>query len=452
MQCKEDISCYENGKICLPATDMPCVVVIGGGFAGLSLINNLHKYKVQIVLIDRNNFHQFLPLLYQVATSGTEPDSIVFPFRKIFEKYENVIFRMAEVTGIDTDKSTVNTSTGYIKYDYLVVAGGSTNNFFGNIGFEKFGQGLKSVTDALDIRSKLLQNLEKAAITCSHEEKVILSSVAIIGGGPAGVEMAGALGEFKKYIFRKDYPELKDIEMKIYLIEGTNRLLSVMPEKLSDKTLNYLTGMNVEVLLNTLVKSYDGTSIELDKGKTVQAAAFIWTAGVKGANFHGLPTAAVNKQSRILVDKFSRIQPLGNVFAIGDVAQMVTDDFPKGHPMVAQPAIQQGKNVAGNLIRLINSKPLLPFLYRDKGSLATVGKKRAVANIFGREFGGFVAWVIWSAVHLMSIVGVRNKLVIAINWMWSYFTYDKGDRVIIRKYIDRTNLKTTIKHGNNENR
>ncbi len=435
MQVHANTYCSEN-KVCLPATNLPRVVVIGGGFAGLSLIGKLHKQKVQIVLIDKNNFHQFLPLLYQVATSGTEPDSIVFPFRKIFDKYENVIFRMGEVTRIDTKNNLINSTIGIIDYDYLIIAGGSTSNFFGNEGFNQFGLGLKSVTDALDIRSKLLQNLEKAAITCNNQEKKSLCSIAIAGGGPAGVEMAGALAEFKKYIFRKDYPELRNIELKIYLIEGADCLLSVMPKKLSDKTFRYLAKMKVDVLLNTFVKSYNGTTITLANGETIDSAAFIWTAGVKGTAIDGLPPAAINHQSRIVVDEFSRIVHLENVFAIGDVAQMVTEDFPKGHPMVAQPAIQQGKNVAGNLMRLFQNRPLLPFRYHDKGSLATVGKKRAVANIFGREFGGFLAWVIWSAVHLMSIVGVRNKLVIAINWMWSYFTYDKGDRVIIRKYVN----------------
>jgi len=440
----------------VPDSDLPRIVVVGGGFAGLNLVKVLKNKPVQVVLIDKNNFHQFLPLLYLVATSGTEPDSIVFPFRKIFEKYENVIFRMAEVTGIDTDNNRVDTSIGYIDYNYLVVAGGSTNNFFGNGGFERFGLRLKSVTDALDIRSKLLQNLEKAAITCIQEEKEILSSVAIVGGGSAGVEMAGALAEFKRYIFRKDYPELKNVEMKIFLIEGTDRLLSGMPETLSKKTLHYLTKMKVDVLLSTLVRSFDGKTVTLNNGKTLETAAFIWTAGVKGAVIDGIPSAAVNKQSRIVVDEFNRVSPIDNVFAIGDVAQMPTTTFPNGHPMVAQPAIQQGKNLAENLLRLIQREPLIPFIYLDKGSLAAVGKKKAVASIYGREFAGFFAWVIWSAVHLMSIMGMRNKLVIAVNWMWSYFTYDKGDRVIIRRYKEQNHEhkntdNKTLKTENHEN-
>jgi len=436
MQCCDKINCFEKGHICVPDSSVPRIVVVGGGFAGLNLVKALKNMPIQVVLIDKNNFHQFLPLLYQVDTSGTEPDSIVFPFRKIFEKYENVIYRMAEVTGIDTDNSRVDTSIGYIDYNYLVVAGGSINNFFGNGGYKRFGLGLKSVTDALDIRSKLLQNLEKAAITCIQEERELLSSVAIVGGGPAGVEMAGALAEFKRYIFRKDYPELKNVEMKIYLLEGTDRLLSGMPETLSIKTLDYLTKMKVDVLLNTQVSSYNGKTITLSTGKTLETAAFIWTAGVKGAVIKGIPPSAINKQSRIVVDEFNRVQSMDNVFAIGDIAMMTTAIYPNGHPMIAQPAIQQGKNLAGNILRLIRKEPLVAFNYHDKGTLAAVGKKKAVASIYGQEFSGFFAWFIWSAVHLISIMGVRNKLVIAVNWMWSYFTYDKGDRVIIRKFKD----------------
>jgi NADH dehydrogenase len=270
-----------------------------------------------------------------------------------------------------------------------------------------------------------------AAITCIQQEKEFLSSIAIVGGGPAGVELAGALAEFKKYIFRKDYPELQNIEMKVMLIEAKDRLLPDMPDKLSKKTLTYLKQLKVDVRANTSVKSYDGRVLTLDNGESLKAAAFIWTAGVKGTTINGLPEMAINRQSRVIVDEFSRVLPLDRVFAIGDVAQMTTKDYPEGHPMIAQPAIQQGKALADNIIRSIQEKQLMPFQYRDKGSLATVGMKKAVAIIFGRAFSGFIAWVIWSAVHLMSIIGVRNKLVIAVNWAWSYFTYDKGDRVII---------------------
>lgn len=434
MQCCVNINCFEQGRICVPDTDQPRIVIVGGGFAGLNLVKGLKNLPVQLVLIDKNNFHQFIPLLYQVATSGIEPDNIVFPFRKLFDKYRNVIYRMAEATGIDAENKRLNTTIGYIQYDYLVLAGGSAVNFFGNAGFENFGQGLKSITDALDIRSKLLQNLEKATITCIKEEKEALSSVAVIGGGPAGVEIAGALAEFKRYILPKDYPELKNIEMKIFLLEATDRLLQWMPSKLSEKTLKYLTNLKVHVMLNTPVNSFNGSTVTLENSKKLNAAALIWTAGVKGTSLKGLPSNARNNQNRLITDEFSRVQSLDNVFAIGDVAMMKTEKYPFGHPMVAQVAIQQGKTLAANLMKMIHHETLRPFEYRDKGSMATIGKKKAVATIKNMEFSGFIAWLIWSFIHLMSIMGIRNKVLVAINWLWSYFTYDKGDRVIIRRY------------------
>ncbi|WP_220270787.1 MULTISPECIES: NAD(P)/FAD-dependent oxidoreductase [Marinilabilia] len=421
------------GRICIPDSDYPRVVVVGGGFAGLNLVKRLKNMPVQVVLIDKNNFHQFLPLLYQVATSGIEPDNIVFPFRKLFNQNPNVLYRMAEATGIDAENKRLNSTIGYIKYDYLVLAGGSAVNFFGNSGFENFGQGLKTITDALDIRSKLLQNLEKATITCIKEEKQTLSSVAIVGGGPAGVELAGAFAEFKKYILPKDYPELKNVEMKIYLLEASDRILQWMPGKLSEKALKYLTAQKVDVMLNAPVKSFNGSTVTLQSGKNLNAAAFIWTAGVKGSSIEGLPSGVKTRQNRLAVDEFNRIQSLDKVFAIGDIAQMKTENYPSGHPMVAQTAIQQGKALAANLMKILNKEPLIPFEYHDKGSMATIGKKRAVAKIKNLETGGFNAWLIWSFIHLMSILGIRNKILVAINWLWSYFTYDKGDRVIIRR-------------------
>ncbi|NQU80335.1 MAG: NAD(P)/FAD-dependent oxidoreductase [Bacteroidetes bacterium] len=434
MQCCEDINCFDQGRICAPETDLSRIVVVGGGFAGLNLIKKLKDLPVQVVLIDKNNFHQFLPLLYQVATSGIEPDNVVFPFRKLFKNYSNFIFRMAEAIRVDSDSNTLFTTIGAISYDYLVLACGSDTNFFGNESFEHFGTGLKTVTDALDIRSRLLQNLEKAAVTCITDEKKSLSSVVIVGGGATGVEIAGALAEFKKYILPKDYPELKGIEMKIYLIEAAGGLLLSMPEKLSQKAWKYLSDLKVDILLNTSVKLFDGSKVILDNGETLRTKNFIWTAGVKGVSVKGLPKESKNKQNRILVDVFSRIIPLDNVFAIGDNALLKTKQYPKGHPMVAQPAIQQGKLLAENLKRIIMKEPLISFTYNDKGSMATIGKKKAVARIYKLNFSGFFAWLIWSFIHLMSIIGVRNKVLIAVNWMWSYFTYDKGDRVIIRRY------------------
>jgi NADH dehydrogenase len=429
-----DKNCHEDGTLCIPVSNDPRIVVVGGGFAGLNLIKELRKYKVQIVLIDKNNFHQFLPLLYQVAVCGIEPDNIVFPYRKLFKKYRNVIFRMAEVTGIHTNNNELLTMIGAIQYDYLVIASGVEPNYLGNNGFRVNGLGLNAVTDALDIRSKLLQNLEKAASSCIREDKEVLCNIAIVGGGPAGVEMAGALAEFKRYILPKDYPELRGIDMNIYLLEGGAHIMPWMPQKLSEKTKKYLDDLKVNILVNNTVLNYDGRKISLNNHEPLFASLFIWTAGVKGVQIKGMPSEIRTKQNRIKVDPYNRVQTLNNVFAIGNLAFMQKDKYPYGHPMVAQAAIQQGKTLAGNLKKLIENKPLEPFTYHDKGSMATIGKKKAVARIGSWSLSGFLAWLIWSGVHLMGIVGAKNKVLIAIDWLWNYFTYDKGDRVIIRKY------------------
>lgn len=440
----EDTKCFNQERICVPETDLPRVVVVGGGFAGLNLIKKLKNSPVQVVLIDKNNFHQFLPLLYQVASSGIQPDNVVFPFRKLFKNYRNFVFKMTEAVRVDSNTNILYTTIGAIPYDYLVLACGSDTNFFGNGSFEKFGIGLNTVTDALDIRSKLLQNLEQASVTCNSDEKKRLSNVVIVGGGATGVEIAGAMAEFKKYILPQDYPELKNTGMKVYLIEAADRLLQVMPDKLSQKTLNYLAGMKVDVLLNTSVRLFDGQKVILDDGKVLDTENFIWTAGVKGATVNGLSDEFLNRQNRIIVDEFNRVKSLDNVFAIGDLAFLKTKEYPKGHPMVAQPAIQQGKLLAENLIRLINDKPLKSFKYHDRGTMATIGRKKAVASIKDLKFGGFIAWLIWSFIHLMSIIGIRNKVLIVVSWLWSYFTYDKGDRVIIRKYSPELKTKELI--------
>jgi NADH dehydrogenase len=437
MKTCDNINCYEEGNICIPTTNMPRLVIIGGGFAGLKLIRSLKNKNIQVVLFDKNNFHQFIPLLYQVATSAIEPDSIVFPYRKMFRKYKKLVYRMAEVNNVFPDKNKISTSIGDISYDFLVIASGSTTNYFGNDDIEKYGIGLKSITNALDIRSLLLQNLEEAVLRCIGRDKIALGSVVIVGGGPAGVEMAGALAEFNRYILPKDYPELKKIPVKIVLCEGTDRLLQSMPEKLSKKTYSYLKKLGVDIKLNTLVKKYNNQQVEFANGETMNVSALLWTAGVKGELIHGINKESISQQQRIFVDEFNKVNGLDNVFALGDIAIMKTVLYPNGHPMVAQVAIQQGGNLANNLLSTYNKSLWRKFNYKDKGSMATIGKKKAVAYINHISVWGFTAWFLWSFIHLMSIIGVRNKVLVGLNWLWSYFSYDKGDRVIIRKYFNQ---------------
>jgi len=430
----EDIECCSSESICLPNTNQKRLVVIGGGFAGLELAKKLKNKPIQVVLIDKNNFHQFQPLLYQVATSGLEPDSIVFPLRKQFEGYKNFSFRLAEVLRIDTAQNTVYTTKGKLTYDYLALATGTATNFFGLESVQKHSLGLKDIRDSLNIRHMMLQNLEQAAITCNEQEREALTNFVIVGGGPAGIEMAGALAEFCKYIIPKDYPEFSSSIMKIYLIEASDKILGVMSKKASSKSLEYLKYLNVNVLVNEAVVDYDGNLVKTKSGKEIQAKNLIWAAGVKGKFPDGLERNNIVRGNRLKVDQNLKIEGFENIYALGDVAAMITNNTPKGHPQVAQPAIQQGKYLAATLLKIIDNKPILPFKYKDKGSLATVGKRRAVADLGKLKFAGYVAWLLWSFVHLMSISGFRNKVSVSLNWAISYFSYDKSNRLIIRNF------------------
>lgn len=423
-----------TNTIRLPETDLPRVVVIGGGFAGLSFVKKLKNKEMQVVMIDKNNFHQFQPLLYQVATSGIVPDSIAFPFRKQFKNYNNVFFRMAEVLNIDTNNKSIITDIGHVEYDYLVVATGSETNFFGLEDVQANSLGMKTIQEALDIRSLILQRFEKAVVTSDDATRDALTNFAVIGGGPAGVETVGAIAEFKKYILPKDYPDLDVSMMSIYLIESNDRLLKGMSDKSSEKALKYLNEMDVNVHLGTRVTSYDGLNITTLNEKGFVAKSVIWTAGVKGNLPEGLDAKCFGGGNRLLVNDYSEVKGCTNVYAIGDIASMISDEYPYGHPMVAQTAIQQGDLLAHNLLNQMNGKALKKFEYNDKGSLATVGKRKAVADIGRFKFGGYFAWILWSVVHLMSISGFKNKLFVGINWAWSYFTYDKGNRLIVRRY------------------
>ncbi|MCB9304714.1 MAG: NAD(P)/FAD-dependent oxidoreductase [Lewinellaceae bacterium] len=424
-----------HSTICLPATNLLRIVVVGAGFAGLNLIKKLRNKPVQVVLLDKNNFHQFQPLLYQVAIAGLEPDSIVSPIRKLSQGYKNLVYRMAEVVRIEPETKDVFTNIGSVRYDYLVIATGSSTNYFGLQEVEQNSVGLKDIREALNIRSWVLQNLEEAAITCDPEEKDALTNFVIVGGGPAGVELAGALAEFKRYLLHKDYPEIAQDWMKVYLIEATDRLLGGMSEKASGHALAVLKKLDVEILLNTTVNDYDGRKVLLDKGKLLPARAFVWTGGVQGTTPPGLPSASFTGNNRLIVDSYNRLEGFDNIFAVGDVAAMVSSDYPKGHPMVAPAAIQQAQLLAGNLLHYIKCGEFKKaFRYRDKGSMATIGKKNAVAEIGKFTWIGWFGWLLWSTVHIFSITGLKNKLMVGINWMMRYLTYEKANRLIIRRF------------------
>jgi NADH dehydrogenase len=419
----------------IPDSPFPRVVIIGAGFAGINLVKSLRGQPFQVVLINKDNYHLFQPLLYQVATAGLEASSIAFPVRGIFNHKKNFIFRLAEVTQIKTGENSIDTTIGEIKYDYLVIATGSTSNFFGNEHFEKLSSGMKSLYEAVGLRNFGLMGLEHALLLTDEREKEAVLNIVIVGGGPTGVELAGALAEFRKTVFPKDYPELSTRLMTIYLIEAAPRLLANMSQDASDHTLKYLTKMGVQVRLNTSVKDYDGQTVSLSDGSTINSKYFIWSAGVRGSAPDGLAPDVMEKNFRIAVNEFNQVKGFENVFAIGDVAQMTTDPrYPKGHPMLAQVAIQQGKNLGNNLINIQRNRKKTAFLYKDKGTMATIGRNKAVADIGKLHLTGFFAWIIWMVVHLMFLMGFRNKLIVFINWIYSYFTYDRGTRILLRRH------------------
>ncbi|WP_445954715.1 NAD(P)/FAD-dependent oxidoreductase [Yeosuana sp.] len=441
----KESACKVTDEICLPDSNLPRVIIIGGGFAGLALVEKLKHKEVQVVLFDKNNFHQFQPLFYQVATSALEPDSIVFPFRKQISGYKNVLFRLAEVEEIQPSTNTIITNKGRVHFDYLVLATGTTTNFFGMDNVESHSLGMKNIRDSLNIRHMMLQNLEQAAITCDDKERDALTNFVIVGGGPAGVEMAGALAEFCKYILPKDYPEYPSSIMNIYLIEAIDELLSTMSEKASTKTLKYLKDLDVKVLFNESVSDYDGSIVTTKSGKTILAKNLIWTAGVKGQFPKGIDEKHVVRGNRLKTDSFLMVEGYKNIFAIGDIAAVITEETPKGHPQVAQTAIQQGKYLGNILLKIIKDEGVNPFEYKDKGSLATVGKRKAVADLGKFKFAGYFAWLLWSVVHLLSISGFRNRLMVGFNWAVSYFTYEKSNRLIIRNFKPKPSVNNTKK-------
>jgi len=421
----------------IPKTDKKRIVIIGGGFGGITLAKKLKKKGFQVVLFDRHNYHTFQPLLYQVATAGLEPDSIAGPLRKLIDNHKDFFFRLAEVKSIDLNHNIIKTEIDDLNYDFLVLACGTVTNFFGNTEIQKRAFPLKKITHALDLRSQILQNFEKAVMTNDEQERQSLMNYVVVGGGPTGVEVSGALGELKLHVLPHDYPDLDFRKMEIYLVEAQPKLLSGMSDSAGDKAYQYLKRFDVNVHIQKLVKSYDGSLVKLSDGSTIPTNTLIWAAGVKGDIVGGLAAESLHRD-RILVDEVNRVKGTDNVFTIGDLAIMQSKENPNGHPMLAPVAIQQGRLLAENLDRMVKGKAIKPFHYKDKGSMATIGRNRAVVDLGGKiSFGGLFAWFVWMFIHLISIIGFRSKLVVFSNWVWNYFTYDRGTRLIIRPFIPR---------------
>jgi len=428
---------FKNLNIHIPPSPYPRVVIIGGGFGGIQIAKKLVNYKLQLVLLDRHNYHTFQPLLYQVATAGLEPDSIAGPLRKLMENKKNFFFRMSRVTRINPDRNSISTVIGELTFDYLIIANGAQTNFFGNKNIERNAFPLKQIPQALDLRSHILQNFEQAVLTEDEEELGALLTIVIVGGGPTGVEVAGALSELKRHVLPRDYHELDFNKMEIYLVEGVDRVLAGMSAKSGINALKYLNQFGVKVYLNTMVKDYLEDTVILDNGQKIRSRTLIWAAGVKGNLIGGIQEEKI-KRGRILVDGYHRVVGYDRIFAIGDIAIMPTGENPEGHPMLAPIAMQQGDNLVRNLLVQAGIKKgsLKAFDYRNKGVMATVGRNKAVVDLPGGvHFAGRAAWFIWMFVHLISIIGFRNKIVIVSNWIWNYFTYDRGTRLIIRLFI-----------------
>ena len=419
----------------IPQSNLPRVVIVGGGFAGINLAKTIANKNLQVVLIDKHNYHTFQPLLYQVSSSGLEPDSIAYPLRKIIKKHKTSFFRLAEVNEIQPEQKNIKTSIGDLTYDYLVLATGTKTNFFGNTDIEKNSMPMKTVPQALNIRSLILQNFEKAAIANTKEEREAYLNFVIVGGGPTGVELAGAIAELKNNILPRDYHDLNANDMHIHLLEGSTRVLPPMSEHASKKAEKFLKALGVNVHCNTQVTDYDGLVVSTNTDLKLQSETLIWAAGVTGAPVGGLNASAlVDRANRYKVNEFNQVEGYENIFAIGDIALMTSEDYPKGHPQVAQPAIQQGKLLGKNLLKLIEKKPMTSFKYFDKGSMATIGRNKAVVDLKPYKFGGFFAWFIWMFVHLMSLVGFRNRVIVFFNWTYNYINFDKAARLIIRPF------------------
>lgn len=419
----------------IPQSSFPRVVIIGGGFAGLSLAKSLCRKEVQVVLIDKHNYHTFQPLLYQVSTGGLEPDSIAYPIRKVLQGFPDFYFRLAEVEQVDPENKSISTSIGPLEYDSLVIAAGTETNFFGNTSLEENSMAMKTIPQSLNLRSLILQNFEKALLTDDLHQRDALMNFVIVGGGPTGVELAGALAEIKKGILPKDYPDLDTRRAQINLVQGASRLLPAMSEQASQKSEDFLEDLGVHVWKGLRVTEYDGWTAKTNDKTQFETAALIWAAGVKAVRLEGLTEASCQgKGGRLKVDAFNQVEGYQDIYAIGDIAEMSSEELPYGHPMMAQPALQQGRHLGKNLVAKLEGKAMKPFVYNDKGSMATIGRNKAVVDLPKFRFQGIFAWYVWMFVHLYFLIGFRNRVVVFINWVYNYIRFDREARLIIRPF------------------
>lgn len=419
----------------IPTSKNPRVVIIGGGFAGIALTKKLRNKDVQVVLIDKHNYHTFQPLLYQVATGGLEAGSIAYPIRKVIQEYKDFYFRLTSVKEIDTKHQKIITEIGELHYDYLVIAMGSKTNYFGNKEIERNSMSMKTIPQSLNIRSLILENFEQAVLTKNQADRNTLINFVLVGAGPTGVELAGALAEMKKAILQKDYPDLNIDKMQINLIQSGDRILNTMSEKSSKAAEKFLSDLGVKIWKNVRVTNYDGRTITTNTNLTFDSSTVIWTAGVQGAKIIGLDAKSfIEKADRVRVNRYNQVVGYQNIFAIGDICSMETEKYPQGHPMMAQPAIQQGKLLGENLIKLLQKKEMTAFEYNDKGSMATIGRNLAVVDLPHYHFSGIFAWFVWMFVHLFSLIGFKNKAVVFLNWVYNYIRFDREGRLIIRPF------------------
>lgn len=406
------------------------VIVIGGGFGGLNLVRHIDKQLFDVLLIDKLNHHQFQPLFYQVATSQIEPSSISFPFRHVFRKQKNLQIRLAEVLEIQPEKNSLQTDIGSFDYDYLVLANGCKTNFFGNANIERNAYTLKTTYEAIEIRNHITKNFE-SILSSDERDKSPLLNLVIVGAGPTGVELSGAFAELKRDVLPRDYPGIDFSSFSVYLIEGSKNTLNTMSDNARVASKDYLLKLGVHIITETFVQDYDGETVLLSNGLKLQSSTVIWSAGVIGNKIAGLDDQSWTPTNRLIVDRFNKVTGYSNIFAIGDIAFMSTSKYPKGHPQLANVAINQGRLLAKNLKKMLTNKPLAEYEYIDLGSMATIGKNKAVVDLPFLKMKGLLAWLVWMFLHLMLILSVKNKLIIFINWAWNYISGDSSLRLIL---------------------